>query len=248
MRRRAAIVQTVDGAEGPPAPQAAPSALNSRVRPRSACRESKRDGMIKVAWIPVAGTQCRISAGDYCATVTELGAGLRVFRYRDQPVIAEYEADELPPGASGQLLAPWPNRIDGGKYAFDGASYQLGLSEPARGNAIHGLTRWAGWQPAAQAADPVQLRHVLYGRPGFPFCLDLTPETRLSASGGLRVSVTASNAGSRPAPYGTRSHPSLTARTPLAHACELELPAALRHPADERGIPQGPPAGSTGTT
>src|SRR5258706_14998955 len=158
------------------------------------------DRMTRLASIPLTGTQFRISAGDYSATVTELGAGLRECRYRDRPVIAEYEPDELPPGASGQLLAPWPNRIDGGMYAFEGASYQLDLSEPARGNAIHGLTRWAGWQPAAQAPDAVQLSHMLYGRPGYPFCLELTAEYRVSASDGLRGSVTAGNPGARPGP------------------------------------------------
>src|SRR5229473_5956757 len=180
------------------------------------------DRMTKLASIPLTGTQFAISAGDYSATVTELGAGLREFRYRDRPVIAEYEPDELPPGASGQLLAPWPNRIDGGRYAFDGASYQLDLSEPARGNAIHGLTRWVNWEPAAQlargeaadadgAASQITLSHVLYGRPGYPFCLELSVSYRLEPASGLRVTISACNAGSRPAPYGTGSHPYLTA-------------------------------------
>ena len=50
-------------------------------------------------------------------------------------------ADELPPGGAGQLLAPWPNRIDGGRYVFDGTGFQLALTEPEHANAIHGLTR-----------------------------------------------------------------------------------------------------------
>ncbi len=132
--------------------------------------------MTNLTTIPLTGIQFRISAGDYSATVTELGAGLREFRYRDRPVIAQYEPDELPPGAAGQLLSPWPNRIDGGQYAFGGASYQLDLSEPAQRNAIHGLTRWAGWRVAAHAAEAVRLRHVLHGRPGYPFCLEGQPE------------------------------------------------------------------------
>src|SRR5215813_5177737 len=203
--------------------------------------------MTKLASIPLTGTQFLISAGDYSATVTELGAGLREFRYRDRPVITEDGPDELPPGASGQLLAPWPNRIDGGRYAFEGVSYQLDLSEPGRGNAIHGLTRWAGWQPAARAADAVQLRHVLYGRPGYPFCLELTAEYRVSPAGGLRVRVTAGNAGSRPAPYGTGSHPYLTAGTALVDECELEVAASHWLPADDRGIPSAAPEDITGT-
>jgi aldose 1-epimerase len=202
--------------------------------------------MTKLATKPLTGTQFRISAGDYSATLTELGAGLREFNYRDQPVIVGYAADDLPPGAAGQLLAPWPNRIDGGKYTLAGTTYQLDLSEPALGNAIHGLTRWAGWQAAAQADDLVQLQYVLHGRPGYPFRLELTAEYRVSASDGLLVSITASNDGSRAAPYGTGSHPYLTAGT-LVDECELVLPAARWLPADERGIPHGQPEDVTGT-
>ena len=147
--------------------------------------------------IPLTGAQYEISAGDYRATVTELGAGLRQLSYRGQPVISEYEPDELPPAGAGQLLAPWPNRVDGGRYSFGGTTRQLDLSEPANGNAIHGLTRWAGWQISENEPGSVLLRHLLHGRPGYPFCLDLGAEYRLSADGGLQVSITARNAGTR---------------------------------------------------
>jgi aldose 1-epimerase len=203
--------------------------------------------MAKLTTNPLTGVQFRISAGNYSATVTELGAGLREFRHRDRPVIVEYAADELPPGAAGQLLAPWPNRIDGGRYTLGETSYQLDLSEPSLGNAIHGLTRWTGWQASEQAADMVQLRHVLHGRPGYPFRLELAVEYRLSADSGLQVSVTASNDGSRPAPYGTGSHPYLTAGVAAIDECELQLPAGQWLAADERGIPHGAAEDVTGT-
>jgi aldose 1-epimerase len=203
--------------------------------------------MTKLATNPLTGAQFRISAGSYSAIITELGAGLRQFRYREQPVFVEYAADDLPPAGAGQLLAPWPNRVDGGRYAVGGSSYQLDLSEPARGNAIHGLTRWAGWEPAEQAADMVRLRHVLHGSPGYPFRLELNAEYRVSADEGLRVSITASNDGSRAAPYGTGSHPYLTAGTPLVDECELQLPTGRWLPADERGIPSGPARDVSGT-
>ena len=93
--------------------------------------------------IPLTGLQYEIEAGPYHATVTELGAGLRELSFRGQPLIAGYEPDELPPAGAGQLLAPWPNRIDGGRYVFGGTAHDLALTEPARGTAIHGLTRWA---------------------------------------------------------------------------------------------------------
>ncbi len=203
--------------------------------------------MTELTSTPLTGAQFLISAGDYSATVTELGAGLREFRHRDRPVIAEYGPDELPPGAAGQLLAPWPNRIDGGRYAMDGTTYQLDLSEPAHGNAIHGLTRWASWQEAGHEASAVRLRHMLYGRPGYPFCLELTADYRLTADGGLQLSVTAGNAGSRPAPYGTGSHPYLTTGAAVIDECELLLPANSWQRADDRGIPQGQPEDVAGT-
>jgi aldose 1-epimerase len=93
----------------------------------------------------------------------------------------------------------------------------------------------------------VRLTHVLHGHPGYPFCLELTAEYRLSAADGLQVSVTASNAGSRPAPYGTGSHPYLTTGGPVIDECELMLPAARWLPADDRGIPHGQPEDVTGT-
>lgn len=209
---------------------------------------------------PLTGAQFTISAGDYRASVTELGGGLRELLYRGRPLAIGYQADELPPAGAGQLLAPWPNRIDGGHYEFGGCAYQLDLSEPARGNAIHGLTRWANWQPAPHlaaqtgrqdAADPpgdqITLGHLLHGRTGYPFCLQLAVSYRLEASSGLHVTVSAWNVGSRPAPYGTGCHPYLTAGEPLVDGCELQVEAALWLPADERGIPSGPPRSVAGT-
>jgi aldose 1-epimerase len=197
--------------------------------------------------VALTGAQYEIQAGGYRAAVTELGAGLRRLSYEGTPLITEFEPDELPPGGAGQLLAPWPNRVDGGKYTFAGASYQLELSEAARGNAIHGLTRWAAWKPASHIANELTLTYLLLGRPGYPFCLELAVSYRLDAKDGLRVSVTATNAGARPAPYGTGAHPYLTTGAALVDTCELELPAAKWLPADERGIPSGPPQDVTGS-
>jgi aldose 1-epimerase len=196
---------------------------------------------------PLTGTQYEIAAGEYRAVATELGAGLRELRHRDRPLVAGYHADELPPGAAGQMLLPWPNRIDGGRYRMAGTDHQLDLSEPAAGNAIHGLTRWSTWTLARHDEDAVVLHQALLGCTGYPFRLDLEVEYRLGAETGLTVSVTARNAGTRPAPYGTGSHPYLTAGTPAVDDCELILPVARWLPADQRGIPSGPAQDVAGT-
>jgi len=197
--------------------------------------------------VPLTGVQYEIEAGPYRATVTELGAGLRELTLRGQPVVAGYEADELPPAGAGQLLAPWPNRIDGGRYVFGGAEQHLALTEPARGNAIHGLTRWMAWTVIRHEASAVLLRSAPHGQQGYPFCLEIEAEYRLEADDGLHVAITARNRGSCAAPYGTGSHPYLTVRTPSVDDCELTVPAQSWLPMDDRGIPSGPPVTVEGT-
>lgn len=196
--------------------------------------------------VALTGQQYPISAGPYRATVTELGAGLRELLWQDRPVIVGYEADELPPSGAGQLLAPWPNRIDGGSYVFGGTQHHLALTEPARGTAIHGLTRFTAWAPVSHDASSVVLRCAPHGWQGYPFCVEIEAAYRVEADSGLNVSVTARNVGAQAAPYGTGSHPYLTVGQQV-DGCELSLPAGARLPVDDRGIPAGPAAAVDGT-
>jgi aldose 1-epimerase len=197
--------------------------------------------------IPLTGTQYEIEAGDYRATVTELGAGLRELTCGGTPLVTSYDADQLPPHGTGQLLSPWPNRVAEGRYAFDDTEYQLALSEPAQGNAIHGLTRWIPWTRIAHDRNEVTLRSVPHGQQGYPFAVQVDVTYRLNSEAGLHVTVTAANKGSRPAPWGVGHHPYLAVPTPTVDDCELSLPAGRWLPADERGIPSGPPEDVAGT-
>ena len=137
--------------------------------------------------------------------------------------------------------------MDGGRYAFDGADHQLALSEPARGNAIHGLTRWVPWTRTAHDHGEVTLRCLPHGQQGYPFAVQTDVTYRLDAESGLHVTVTATNKGSRPAPWGTGAHPYLTAGTATIDDCELQLPADRWQPVDDRLIPSGPAQDVTGT-
>lgn len=197
--------------------------------------------------VPLTGRQYEIAVGSYRATVTELGAGLRELLHEQQPLIAGYEADELPPGGAGQLLTPWPNRIDGGRYTFGGVDFQLALTEPDAANAIHGLTRWTAWTLVEHSADAVLLRSVPHGYQGYPFCVEVDAEYRLDSQAGLQVTVTAANRGSGAAPYGTGSHPYVTAGTGPVDGWELMLPTASWLAVDDRGIPAAAPATVEGT-
>ncbi|HEY0932488.1 MAG TPA: aldose 1-epimerase family protein [Trebonia sp.] len=197
--------------------------------------------------IPLTGTQYEIEAGRYRATVTELGAGLRGLSFGDTVLATGYDADELPPHSAGQLLTPWPNRVDGGRYVFEGNDYHLALSEPAKGNAIHGLTRWAPWTKVEHDRAEVILRCVPHGQQGYPFAVQTDASYRLDAESGLHVTVTATNKGSRPAPWGAGAHPYLSAGAPTIDEYQLELPADRWLPVGDRLIPAGPAQDVTGT-
>jgi len=196
--------------------------------------------------VPLTGPQYEIVAGAWRAIVTGLGAGLRELTRDGRPLLTTFDADELPPHGSGQLLAPWPNRIDGGRYRFDGTDHQLALSEPARGNAIHGLTRWESWTLVTQEPDAVVLRNGAHGQQGYPFCIEIDVTYSLTESDGLTVETTARNRGGKPAPWGTGAHPYLAMGVDVDE-WELTLPAQLRLPVDDRGIPAGEPEDVAGT-
>jgi aldose 1-epimerase len=197
--------------------------------------------------IPLTGAQYEIEAGAYRATVTELGGGLRALAHDGRPLVIGFEADDLPPHGAGQLLSPWPNRIDGGAYEFGGTTHHLPLSEAAHGNAIHGLTRWTPWSRVAHEPGEVTLRSAPLGQVGYPFAVQVDVTYRLESASGLHVTVTAANKGSRPAPWGTGQHPYLAVATPTVDDCELTLPADRWLPVNDRGIPSGDPQDVAGT-
>jgi aldose 1-epimerase len=185
------------------------------------------------------GQQYSIKAGEYTAVVTEVGAGLRSLRLDGRELVMEFPEDGSPVGGSGQLLIPWPNRIRDGKYKFEGVERELEITEPARNNAIHGLTRHAAWQLAEQTESSVRLTLRLEPQAGYPFLLDLIASYSLDADSGLTVSVTASNPGDWDAPYGIGSHAYLKVDGGLDGPQGLvQVPAGRWLMVDERMIPQ----------
>lgn len=182
-----------------------------------------------------SGRNVDLEYGDYRATVVEVGAGLRTLTRAGDDLVVGYGPSDVCTGDRGQLLLPWPNRIEDACYRFDGTQWQLPVSEPALSNAIHGLVRWVGWELLDSSAAGARWGCTLYPQPGYGGQLELTVDYLLSVEG-LRVETSATNVGLGPAPYGTGMHPYLTVGRPIDE-CELTLPAAERHPSDDRGLP-----------
>lgn len=188
-----------------------------------------------MAFVP-SGEQINILASGWQATVVEVGGGLRSLSLDGRNVLDGYGEDEMCGSGRGQLLLPWPNRIEDGKYTFGGSSFQLPLSEPALHNASHGLTRWVDWQVRDRSESAVTMTYALRPQPGYPFGLDLMAAYSLDSSG-LTVSIEATNVGIGPCPFGAGAHPYLTAGSPTIDGDTLTIPADTYLVADERQIP-----------
>jgi aldose 1-epimerase len=184
-----------------------------------------------------SGQQVGISHGKQHATVVEAGGGLRTYDIGQRPVLDGYAAHEMVTAARGQPLVPWPNRLHGGAYTWDGQAHQVPLDEPEKGNALHGLTRYRNWVATDQSASAVTMKLRLHPSPAYPFTLDLAVRYALGDEG-LLVETTATNVGPTAAPYAQGAHPYLTVGG-LVDDAVLTIPAQTWLPTDENQIPTG---------
>ena len=188
--------------------------------------------------IAPSGEQITIAVGDQQAVIVEVGGGLRSYSSGGRELVDGYGVDEMSSSGRGQVLIPWPNRLDGGSYEFDGRRHQLPLNELERRNAIHGLVRWAAWTVAEREAHRVVMQHVLHPQPGYPFSLRTSIEYALSDQG-LRVRTTTTNLGPEQCPFGRGAHPYLKLGTSSIDRLFLTLPAQTVLLSDQRGLPIG---------
>ena len=184
-------------------------------------------------------TTIELAHGDQRAVVDEVGAGIRSYAAHGREILDGYPAGQPTSSGRGQVLIPWPNRLEDGSYEFDGRRHQVDLNEPEKRNAIHGLVRWEPWTVREREPHRVVMEHVLSAPPGYPFTLELRIEYTLTP-GGLTVDTTATNVGDAACPYGAGAHPYLTVGTEGIDSLILHVPAETVLRPDERSLPLAP--------
>jgi aldose 1-epimerase len=185
-----------------------------------------------------SGTQWTIRSGQQEAVIVQVGGGVRAFTAEGRDVVAGFAEHERAVGSSGQVLAPWPNRIRDGQYAFGGEHLQLPLTEPERHNAIHGLVNWARWEALDATPDSVTLVHDLVPQPGYPWPLRLQTTWSVSDAG-LRAEHQVTNTGDSWAPFGLATHPYVLVPGVAVDELTLRVPARSRLLVDARLLPIG---------
>jgi aldose 1-epimerase len=106
------------------------------------------------------------------------------------------------------LLAPWVNRVRNGNYSFKGKNYQLPITEPALGNAIHGLLARVPFTIIEQSDDSITAEHVYQGEePNYPFPFTFRYIYTLTDEGAVEITFEAQNTGTHPMPFACGWHP-----------------------------------------
>ncbi len=163
----------------------------------------------------------RVVSSGYEAVFDLCGGSLAQLRHEGRDLVVPYDPAAGRPVYRGAVLAPWPNRVIDAVYAFDGEDHRLRVNEPARGHALHGLAADVLWD----IAGPGRLRTVVAEQEGYPFRLALELAVDLGPDG-LTQRLSATNLGTRRAPYGMGTHPYLAPGTGRLDDWVLRSPAS----------------------
>lgn len=149
-----------------------------------------------------------LSAGDWRAEIDPaLGGSILGLTFRDRPILRP-----TPAGANDPLqaacfpLVPYANRIDHGRFRFEGRDFDVGATPGFEPHALHGLGWLSPWTVSrTDAADAVLTFNHAAG-PGWPWAFEAEQRFALSERG-LRIDLTLTNRDAHTAPAGVGLHP-----------------------------------------
>ncbi len=185
-----------------------------------------------------SGEQIAIAHGDQRAVITEVGATLRTYVKGGLSVIEGFAGEEVPTGARGQVLYPWPNRIGDGEWSFSDRKASPTIDDVVHATAIHGLVRWRPFRIDAVNQNRCVLSLFLHPTPDYPFLSEISVAYHLGALG-LTVTTTVTNRDEVPIPFGVGFHPYLAVTTPTIEGAQLEVPARAYVALNDRQLPTG---------
>lgn len=175
-------------------------------------------------------------SGYFSAVVTEVAASLHAFTVDGVDIVQRYATGAAPSRGAGIIMSPWPNRIDGGRWLYDGEVQQLDITDTEFSHACHGLLRYEQYRLHHRSDSTVTLSSRIYPHPGYPFTLETLVRYSLTDEG-LEVRHTFTNIGSRAAPVAVGSHGYYTLGDVATGDLVLTVSAETVYTADSRMIP-----------
>lgn len=188
------------------------------------------------------GEQFRLTATAGASTteaiVTELAAGIRSLTVGGMNLTEPFPESAKPSFGNGIVLLPWPNRVRDGLWTLDGKPQQLDLTEPAQGNAIHGLLRNTAYRTLDRSAESVTLGATVFPQHGYPFLLQTSVRYEAVADG-LTATHRIRNLADAAAPVAVGCHPFLRVGDVPIEDLTIEVRAATWFETDARQNPIG---------
>ncbi|WP_246262389.1 aldose 1-epimerase [Aromatoleum evansii] len=184
------------------------------------------------------------------AVFAHRGATLLDWRVRDGSELVALtdgylSAEELASqnGVRNGILAPFPNRIAGGRYRFEGRDHDLLPGVPAADRLIyHGFLRTMDLKVANVQETSTGVSVLFTGViaadsfPGYPFALKFNVRVSFAARS-IGLTVTATNIGERAAPYAAGWHPYFRLGDAPLDSMELTIPATRCIVTDAKLLP-----------
>jgi len=152
--------------------------------------------------------------------------------------IVEPTAHRLrPPGMSGAVLVPWPNRVEDAWWTHEGRVERLAVTEPELGHALHGLLADEDYRVERIGGGSVSFGARVREPAGYPFRLDVRVAYRLVAEG-LAARIEVENRGSAAAPVAIGAHPYLRIGDVPSSELRVSIDADHEWELDDRHIPR----------
>jgi aldose 1-epimerase len=168
-------------------------------------------------------------------TIASIGSSIREYTIDGLDIIVPYNSDEMAPHYSGQVLFPWPNRLEDGKYEFEGKKVDAFINEKDRNNQLHGLSALYSFDILEKDENWAKLGLLLPPNRNFPYLIRAEILYTLTDDG-LEIKTFVKNEGRENAPFALGWHPWFAPRGELDN-CTLQFRAASYVYPDSRLLP-----------
>ena len=178
-------------------------------------------------------TDISLVCKNYHLNINPVGGGIKEFYQIDakgnrKDFVCGYSRDEDKSGSMGDVLFPFPGRVENSEYSFAGQKYHLSDLRIKDGHAIHGFAKWAEWEVLTQTDQSGTLRFEMqkdkYAGRGFPFDLSIQITYSLDDHG-FTCQAEVENTGRTIAPFGLGFHPYFSINGAKVDDMSLQIPA-----------------------
>lgn len=174
------------------------------------------------------------------------GATLLELNFGGQNILDGYSSPEeleMMDWMKNVILYPFPNRLNGGRYVWDGKPQQFPINDLTTSNALHGFGCWLKFSVVrillTEVAAEITCRCEDKGEnTGYPFPTTLEVTFGISDNHKFRVEFSVLNRASSPIPVGLGWHPYFKL-TPDVGQTSLRMPDCEQIHIDERMLPNG---------